>query len=158
MATNSYRVFLDSNVIISGMLSDKGAPRIILDLLSLHLPGIIGLTGEYNLIEVERNLTRKLPKALPVYLEYVPRLSLTVIPLPTAEEIAEYVGAINNKDLPVLLSAIKGCADFLVTGDNKDFSLINDSNLYSFTVISPTEFLEKIGKIISATTQSTLID
>ena len=149
MATNCYRVFLDSNVIISGMLSDKGAPRIILDLLSLHLPGIIGITGEYNLVEVERNLTRKLPKALPVYREYVPKLSLTVIPFPTVEELTEYFGAINNKDLPVLLSAIKGGADFLITGDTKDFSLINDSHRYSFTVISPAEFLVKIGKILS---------
>jgi putative PIN family toxin of toxin-antitoxin system len=155
MATNSYRVFLDSNVIISGMLSDKGAPRIILDLLSLHLPGIIGITGEYNLVEVERNLTRKLPKALPVYLEYVPKLSLSVIPLPTVEELTEYFGAINDKDLPVLLSAIKGCADFLITGDNKDFNLINESNKYSFTVVSPAEFLERIGKIISGSTPST---
>ena len=154
MATNSCRVFLDSNVIISGMLSDKGAPRIILDLLSLQLPGIIGITGEYNLVEVERNLTSKLPKALPVYLEYLPKLSLTVIPLPTVEELAEYFGAINNKDLPVLLSAIKGCADFLVTGDNKDFNLINDSNRYSFSVVSPAEFLERIGKILSAPTPS----
>ena len=155
MATNSCRVFLDSNVIISGMISDKGAARIILDLLSLHLPGIIGITGEYNLVEVERDLARKLPQALPVYLEYLPKLSLTIIPLPTIEELAEYFGAINNKDLPVLLSAIKGCTDFLVTGDNKDFNLINDSNLYSFTVVSPAEFLERIGAIISVPTQPT---
>jgi predicted nucleic acid-binding protein len=134
------------------MLSDKGAPRIILDLLSLHLPGIIGITGEYNLVEVERNLTRKLPKALPVYQEYLPKLSLTVIPFPTVEELTEYCGAINNKDLPVLLSAIKGGADFLVTGDNKDFSLINDSHRYSLRVVSPAEFLEKIEKLISVPT------
>lgn len=155
MATNSCRVFLDSNVIISGMLSDKGAPRIILDLLSLHLPGIIGITGEYNLLEVERNLTSKLPKALPVYLEYLPKLTLTVIPLPKAEELAEHSGAINNKDLPVLLSAINGAADFLVTGDNKDFNLINDSNRYSFTVVSPAEFLKRIDEILSAAPPST---
>lgn len=152
MATNSCRVFLDSNVIISGLLSDKGAPRIILDLLSLRLPGITGLTGEYNLIEVERNLARKLPKALPIYKEYLPILSLTVIPLPKPEELTKYIGAINNKDLPVLLSAINGYVDFLITGDNKDFNHINDSNRYSFTVVSPSEFLEKIGRILSVPT------
>lgn len=149
MATNSYRVFLDSNVIISGMLSDKGAPRIILDLLSLQLPGIVGITGEYNLIEVKRNLTFKLPKALPVYLEYLPKLSLTVIPLPTAEELVQYFNAINSKDLPVLLSAINGCIDFLVTGDTKDFNLLNSSNKYPFIVVSPAEFLKIIGEKIS---------
>ena len=58
------RVFLDSNVILSGLISDKGAPRIILDLLSLKLTSITGLTGEYNIIEIERNLKKKLPSAI----------------------------------------------------------------------------------------------
>ena len=35
MATKPVRVFVDSNVVLSGLLSEKGAPRILLDLLSL---------------------------------------------------------------------------------------------------------------------------
>jgi len=38
MARKNFRVFLGSNVILSGLLSDKGEPRIILDVLSLRLP------------------------------------------------------------------------------------------------------------------------
>jgi predicted nucleic acid-binding protein len=52
------KVFLDSNVLLSGLFSDKGAPRIILDLLTLNLPMLAGATGRYNLIEVERNLKK----------------------------------------------------------------------------------------------------
>ena len=37
MTKNAVRIFLDSNVILSGLLSDKGAPKIILDILSLKL-------------------------------------------------------------------------------------------------------------------------
>ena len=83
MAGKPVRLFLDSNVIISGLLSDRGAPRVILDLLTLRLPGLIGLTGAYNLTEIERNIIRKLPRAVPVYNDYLPRLGLEIIPLPS---------------------------------------------------------------------------
>jgi predicted nucleic acid-binding protein len=66
MAKRAVKVFLDSNVIISGLLSDAGAPRIILDLLSVRFPVLKGMTGRYNLQEIERNLARKLPRAIPV--------------------------------------------------------------------------------------------
>jgi predicted nucleic acid-binding protein len=58
MAKRSVRLFLDSNVILSGLLSERGAPRIILDLLNLGFPFLTGSTGKYNLIEIERNLKK----------------------------------------------------------------------------------------------------
>ena len=76
MARKAVRVFLDSNVILSGLLSDKGAPRIILDILSLKFRFLIGITGLYNIIEIERNLTKKLPAAIPIYKKYIPKINL----------------------------------------------------------------------------------
>ena len=146
MASRNLRVFLDSNVIISGLLSDRGSPRIILDLLSFHFQGMIGATGAYNLIEVERNITRKLPRALLLHQEYLPKLALEVIALPTRDEIERHLGLIADKDLPVLLSAVNGAVDFLVTGDNKDFGRIKGTTEFKFAVVSPTEFLGEIGE------------
>ncbi|MBI4844084.1 MAG: PIN domain-containing protein [Nitrospirae bacterium] len=117
MAKKSVKIFLDSNVIISGLFSDKGAPRVILDLLSLGLPQLSGATGEYNIIEIERNLTKKMPEAIPVYNKYLPLLCLEIIPLPSSREISKLPGITSQKDIPVLASAIKGDVDFLVTGD-----------------------------------------
>ena len=76
MAGKRFKVFLDSNVIISGLFSDKGAPRIILDLLCLGLPFLIGATGLYNLVEIERNIMKKMPQVLPLYKEYLPKVNL----------------------------------------------------------------------------------
>jgi predicted nucleic acid-binding protein len=56
MAKKAIKIFLDSNVILSGLLSDKGAPRVILDILCLELPLLKGATGEYNLLEIEKNI------------------------------------------------------------------------------------------------------
>ncbi len=142
MAKRSIKIFLDSNVILSGLFSDKGSPRIILDLLSLGLPQIAAATGEYNIIEIERNLTKKMPEALPVYNKYLPLLNLDIIPLPSLKEIAKLSGATSQKDIPVLASAINGKVDYLVTGDKKDFSHLIGQ--YPFKILSPAEFLDSI--------------
>ncbi len=141
MPKRSTRIFLDSNVILSGLFSDKGAPRIILDLLSLGLPQLEAATGQYNIIEIERNLIKKMPEALPVYKKYIPLLNLDIIPFPSFKEMAKLSGVTSQKDIPVLASAVNDKVDYLVTGD-KDFS--NLTGQYSFKILSPSEFLADI--------------
>lgn len=148
MVKKSVKIFLDSNVILSGLISDKGAPRTILDLLSLNLPITKGITGEYNIMEIERTLARKLPAAIPVYEQYFPKLSLIIIPLPSRTEVEKYEGHIVEKDVPVLVSAIKAGVDYLVTGDKKDFDAIKNKGQYPFQIISPAEFIDVIAGII----------
>ena len=138
------KIFLDSNVILSGLISDKGPPRIILDVLTLRLPFLMGSTGEYNLIETERTLKKKMPGLLSVYKRYLPSLNLKVIPLPRPAEIRESSGQIADKDIPVLISAIRGKADFLITGDKQHFERLKTSRKYPFKIITPSEFLDAI--------------
>ena len=147
MAEKVVRVFLDSNVILSGLISEKGAPRIILDILCLGLPFLTGITGRYNIIEIERNLAKKLSGVLPVYKKYLPELNLEILPLPSIEEIDNFskdITAIADKDIPVLVSAIEGRANFLVTGDKKDFDKLKTGSTYSFKIVNPSEFLDAI--------------
>jgi len=144
MAKEAVRVFLDSNVILSGFISDRGAPRIILDILCLKLPFLQGITGRYNIAEVERNLAKKIPDAIPVYKQYFHELNLKIVPLPSAEEVLNFSGHISGKDVPVVVSAINGKADFLITGDKKDFGKLKMKRDYPFMIVSPSEFLESI--------------
>lgn len=139
-----FKVFLDSNVIISGLFSDKGPPRIILDLLCLGLPVLAGATGQYNIIEIERNIMNKMPDVLTVYKKYLQLLNLKIIPLPSSRDINKLFGHASDKDIPVLASAITSNADFLVTGDKKDFAKIIAKGKYSFRILSPAEFLDII--------------
>jgi predicted nucleic acid-binding protein len=148
MPSGANRVFLDSNVIISGLLSAKGAPRIILDMLCLRLPNLHGLTGDYNMMEIERNLTRKLSTIVPVFKEYLPRLNLEIIPLPTYEALVPWFGVIVDKDVPVIVSAINGMADFLVTGDTGDFGVLMQRDDLPFRVLTPTSFVALAGELL----------
>ena len=142
MGKKVVRVFLDSNVILSGLLSERGAPRIILDVLSLKLPFLIGLTGRYNLIEIERNLKNKMPSLLFLYKVYLPKLNLKVIPLPRPEDIRDFSGQIAEKDIPVLISAIRSKGDFLVTGDRRHFEKLKTVDKYSLKIVTPSEFID----------------
>ena len=138
------KVFLDSNVLLSGLFSDKGAPRIILDLLTLNLPILAGATGRYNLMEVERNLKKRMPAAMPVYHEYLPRLGLEVVALPSQETVRSLAGVIAEKDIPVLASAIACGAEYLITGDKKDFDGLKKDKRYNLKIVSPSEFIETV--------------
>lgn len=150
MAKHPVKIFLDSNVILSGLLSERGTPRMILDVLTLHLPVLQGATGEYNILEIERNLARKMPNILPIYRKYLPLLCLEIVPLPEPETIAAMAGQSVAKDLPVLASAMACQADYLVTGDKKDFAKARESGKYCFQVMSPAEFLTGVLQVLTA--------
>jgi len=144
MGKKVVRIFLDSNVILSGLLSERGAPRILLDLLSLRLTFLIGSTGRYNLIEIERNLKKKMPGLFSLYKAYLPKLNLKVIPLPRPEDVRDVSGQIAEKDIPVLVSALRSKADFLVTGDKQHFGKMKELDKYPFHVVTPSEFIDSI--------------
>ncbi len=142
MAKGKVKVFLDSNVIISGLLSDRAAPRLILDLLCYELPFMQAATGQYNLEEIVRTITRKLPRAHPVFQDFMSRLKFEIIPLPDRKKLEKYRGMIADEDLPVLASAIECEADYLVTGDKKHFGGLRGRIDIPLKICPPSEFVE----------------
>jgi predicted nucleic acid-binding protein len=149
MAKKAIKIFLDSNVILSGLLSDKGAPRVILDILCLDMPFLKGVTGEYNLFEIERNIRKRLPAILDIYQSYLPKLRLEIVPLPPPEALKPYFGRTADKDAPVLASAVISGADYLVTGDKKDFDKFWDDASLPLKVVSPSELVILLGHALS---------
>jgi predicted nucleic acid-binding protein len=143
MAGKPAKVFLDSNVILSGPLSDQGVPRILLDLLSLGLPFLSGLTGKYNLLEIERALARKFPALAPVWGKTLPKPNLKIIPLPRAEALKPYAGMVTEKALPVLVSAVTEGAHYLATGD-RHFAGMKGAATLPFRIVSPSEFVDAV--------------
>jgi predicted nucleic acid-binding protein len=104
----------------------------------------MGSTGRYNLIEIERNLKKKMPGLFPLFKDYLPKLNLKVIPLPRPEDVRGFSGQIAEKDAPVLVSAIQSKADFLVTGDKQHFGKMKGIGEYRFQVATPSEFIDSI--------------
>ena len=149
MERKRHRVFLDSNVILSGLFSDRGAPRLILDLLTLDLPVLAGLTGRFDLLEVERNIERKLPGALSVWREYLPKLDLEVVPVPSSWDLALLGEMAEGKDLPVIASAITGKANFFVSGDKRLLSRLKERADLPFRISTPDGFVNDLLPYLS---------
>ncbi len=142
------KVFLDTNVIISGFLTEEGIPKIILDLISLGLPEIKAVTGQFNLLELRRNIRKKIPTLAETFEDTLRKINLEPVPLPEKEMVDKYKDIISFKDAPVLASAIKsGCA-YCITG-NKHFKTekLRKAKL-PIKIVTPLEFLDIIAEII----------
>ena len=100
------RVFVDADVLFAGAASPTryGASLLILRLSELTL--LEAVTSEQVITEAERNLTAKMPQALPLFRLLVER-ALKVVSAPTPELVAVYQGLADPKDLPILVAALQ---------------------------------------------------
>lgn len=113
-------IFLDSSALIAGIVSGQGAARA---LLLLGESGKITLTiSEQVIAEVERNLARKAPEALPFAREIILSANIRILHDPTVGEVQKHLDWISHAaDVPILLAARQAKVDFLVTLNTHHF-------------------------------------
>lgn len=105
------RVFLDANILFSASFPGS----LLADFLGELKKHAVLLTNAYAKTEAERNVAAKIPKRLAVSQEFADTLEL--VPLQLFDLPVKLV----EKDRPILCGAIAGRADYLLTGDKKDF-------------------------------------
>jgi len=128
------KVFADTNFLVSAFAT-RGLSA---DVFQLVLAEHQVMTGEFNLTELKRVLTEKLkvPKQITVEAEELLR-RYHIEPVP---DNPSGVQVRNDDDRWVLESAIRACADVLITGD-KD--LLDVSNqVPQLKILTPREFWE----------------
>lgn len=128
------RVFLDANILLSGAIPNSRMRRF-LDFLMRKGEC---LTNAYVVEEARRNLERKNPAALEnldqlVHQCRLVRVVQTEIPVPLV-----------LKDVPILSGALAGLADYLLTGDEKDFGKYYGQSLAGVKVVSPRMLAEEL--------------
>jgi hypothetical protein len=108
------RIFIDADVLFAGAASpnEHSASNLLLRMAELTLIEVI--TSTQVIIEVERNLQDKMPKALPAIQLLVSR-SLRIVEDPDPAELAEYAGLANLEDLPILVAAVREESSLLAT-------------------------------------------
>jgi putative PIN family toxin of toxin-antitoxin system len=134
------RVVIDTNVIVSGILSPHGSPgRIVSALLS---EAITALHDERILSEYREVLLRPAfgfsSSDVEVVLDFVESAGEHV----SAEPLSLILP--DRNDLPFLEVASSGGADALVTGNIKHFRPRRGQ--HSVLVIAPADFLRRYGK------------
>ncbi|RMD99363.1 MAG: hypothetical protein D6814_05715 [Calditrichaeota bacterium] len=102
-------VFFDADVLIAGSASREGASFILLQLSELGL--IKGLTFKKVVDECRKILSNKLPEAQPAF-EQILAAALTVLENPSEKEISDCQKMADEKNLPILATAMKSDAQF----------------------------------------------
>jgi len=111
------RVFLDTNVLFSGVHSESGVPKRLLDAAGLSRYQIVASTLVLN--ELVRNLRTKSSRSL-VKLERVLReVRFEMVPEPPDEQIARWRDAGLGTDAPIVAAAVLAEVDYFCTGDRR---------------------------------------
>jgi putative PIN family toxin of toxin-antitoxin system len=133
--SNFFRVFVDTNVLISAMTSKASVSRKLLLLLSEEHQLII---CSYSIEEVSRVLSKKFPDKLAEWDQLLTRLEFELTYTPSDFSAFEVPHIRDPKDLPILVSAKVAQPDIIVTGD-LDFRTPEIEEY--FTVMTPADFL-----------------
>jgi hypothetical protein len=135
---------LDADVLFAGSASpsQQGASLIVLRLAEITL--IEALTSEQVITEAEWNLSAKLPEALPAFRLLVSRC-LSVVPAPLPADVAGYAGAVDPKDLPILVAAVREGCRWLVTFNTHHFQ----PGYPDVTVLRPGQFVRRVRDLLT---------
>ena len=139
MAMAKPRVLVDADVLFAGSASssEHGASLVVLRMAEITL--IEAITSQQVITEVKRNLKAKIPKALPAFQMLVSRC-LQVVADPTPVEVQAYAGLADEKDLPILVTAVQQKCPWLVTFNIRHFQ----PGHADVTVLQPGNFLQQV--------------
>ena len=141
------RIFVDANVLIAGADSRSGASHAVLVLAEIGLFRLV--TCPQVLDEAERNLRKKLPRALPNFVEQMARLSLEIVSMPEDEVIQEWIGVIEPKDAPILASAVLARPNRFLTLNTRDFTP-DVAEASGLVIQTPGEFIRELRSLIAS--------
>ena len=134
-------IFVDANVLIAGADSRSGASAAVLQMAEIGLFTLV--VSRLVLDEAERNLRKKLPRALPNFARQMMQIPFEIGPPPTLEEAARWQMIIEAKDAPIVATAVTAQVDRLLTLNTKDFTpeVAAQSGL---RIMTPGEFVQEI--------------
>lgn len=139
------KVFLDTSVLITAVLSSAGGSFYILNALKNNFDFFI---NEYVLEESIKVLDDKFRKREDFKRKLFLLVGLTpmsVIPNPSSNQITKLTKILNEKDCPILASALKHCSYF-ITLDNDFFSreVMEFSLKNKLMILKPKDFIQMV--------------
>ncbi|SPF41517.1 putative toxin-antitoxin system toxin component, PIN family [Candidatus Desulfosporosinus infrequens] len=140
---NFFRVFVDSNVLISAMISKTSVSRKLLLLLVEEHQLII---CSYSIAEVSRILNKRFPNKLPEWDQFLTRIEFELAYTPEDLSAVKVPYIRDPKDIPILISAMVAQPDILITGD-LDFYTPEIQEY--FTIMTPGDFLNAFSSNIN---------
>ena len=139
MPEGQWQVFLDTNVIISGLASSKGASAAILDLGEAEEIKIV--ISRHVLIEADRVFSHKFPHLIERFRLFIKNLGPLLLDGPKPQAVREAHKIIELGDAPILAAVKTHSVDYLVTLNTKHFKTPQVRGFIKSPVLTPAEFL-----------------
>jgi predicted nucleic acid-binding protein len=113
-------IFLDSNALMSAIISKTGAAHVLLQLGEDN--DIVLIVSELVIAETTYSIAKKSPENLGDVQKEITKSRINVILDPPDEEIHANLYLISDPDdVPILLAAMKAKVDYLATHDRRHF-------------------------------------
>lgn len=140
---NALRVFIDSNILVSAVLSESSMASKLLTLLieKHHL-----IICNYSITEVSKVIQRKFPSEIAKWDRFLTTLEFEMAYTPSDLSTVKVPHIRDPRDLPILVSAMVAQPDIVVTGD-LDFHTPEIKE--HFTIMTPGDFLTAFSIDIS---------
>jgi len=134
-----FKIFLDSNIFITGLGSTTGASADILRLI--QSANLEVFTSKLVVDEVGRNLARKLPKYLPIYFKVLSETGINIYSniRNINTQISNWIS--KHSDVVIFSTAQKLKIDYFITLNRKHFYQKEVNKLANFKIITPAEIL-----------------
>ena len=143
MTKPKLRVFLDSNVIFSGLYSSQKAPGKILE---YFIQGrICVVISRQVLEEIVRVMKEKLPGALPFLNQLLMSSPPEIIADPLPAEVECWSRLLKMGDAAILAAVISARPDYFVTGDNHFLNNRGMAEETGLHIITPAELWELLN-------------
>jgi len=135
------RVFLDANVIYSGLHSSGSPPARLLHLHATR--SIQAVVSQLVIEETLRTVRAKASAALPDLFDWLVSSPPEVVPDPSDEEVSAALVDINFDDAPIWAAAVAADVDYFVTGDRR---LLREACAAqkALTVLTPRELIDQL--------------
>lgn len=132
------RVFLDANVLYSAAYLERSGLARLWTLDDIEL-----LSSAYAIEEARRNLAMDRAEAV----SQLQRLTalISTVDAPQALKLPKNV-RLDPKDQPILLAAMHGKADYLLTGDARHFEHLYGKRIEGVLVLRPAQYFERRRK------------
>ncbi|MBF0386550.1 MAG: putative toxin-antitoxin system toxin component, PIN family [Candidatus Omnitrophica bacterium] len=138
MAGERWRVFLDTNVFIAGLVSRTGASAAILDLGEAGEIRI--LISRHVLVEADRVFSKKFPQLTDQFRLFIKNLAPLLIDDPAPAAVMAAGKVIEPGDAPILAAVKAEPADYLVTLNTRHFITSQVRAYVSTPIVTPAEF------------------
>jgi uncharacterized protein len=130
------KLFLDANVLFSAAYREAAGIAKLWTLKKVKL-----LSSRYALEEAQRNLTQPDQQARLTQL-----ISQTAIQAEYDELLIPQGVELRKKDRPILAAAIGSEADYLITGDQRDFGCFYGKKIATVMILPPSDYLHNYYK------------